>query len=484
MSTPYEIIVGLEVHAQLKTATKLFCGCLTDFGAPPNTQTCPVCLGHPGVLPKMNHIAFDLALKTAVAFNCDIQRFTKWDRKHYYYPDLPKNFQISQYDMPFALNGSVPFILDGVERAVGLIRIHLEEDAGKLIHDDRRGVSLVDLNRTGTPLMEIVSKPDIRSPGEAYEYLNAIKLTLKYLDVSDCNMQAGSLRCDANVNLRVGDAYTPISEVKNLNSFKGVENAVAFEADRQYREFRKTGRTKHDTPKVTMGWDADRGETMLQRTKEEAHDYRYFPEPDIPPVHVTKEEEARIRAAVGELPLMRRKRYMTEIGLSAYDADVLIENRPLADRMEEVNSVIGQPKEVANFMINDFQGQMKAHKFDMSRMPIAATTAQAMQYVLDGTISKSMLRDTVFPAMVAEGTTADQVIREKGLKQVSDTGALTTVIDQVLDANPKVLAEVLGGKEKALAFLVGQVMKATRGQANAQVLNPLLRERIAKRGGA
>src|SRR2546428_2716934 len=326
---PYKIVIGLEVHVQLLTKTKLFCGCSTQFGLPPNSATCPICIGMPGVLPVMNRRAFDLALKAALALNCQIASFTKWDRKNYYYPDLPKNYQISQYDLPFSHDGWLAIETAASPKRVGIIRVHLEEDAGKLLHDEHGGgrESLVDLNRAGTPLLEIVSKPQISSPEEAKACLEEIRLLLRELEVSDCEMQEGSLRCDANINIHVPQAdgsvaATPIVEVKNLNSFRAVERAIKYEAQRQYDEFRRTGQKLGEVPKATAGWDEDRGVTVVQRRKEEASDYRYFPEPDLVPVEVDGAWVERIGAQLGELPAIQRQRLEKQYGLSAYDAGV------------------------------------------------------------------------------------------------------------------------------------------------------------------
>src|SRR6516164_9871652 len=327
---PYRIVIGLEVHVQLLTRTKLFCGCSTQFGLPPNSATCPVCIGMPGVLPVMNRQAFELALKAALALNCQIASFTKWDRKNYYYPDLPKNYQVSQYDLPFSRDGWLEIETTSGSKRIRIIRVHLEEDAGKMLHDEQGGGndSLVDLNRTGTPLLEIVSHPDLASPEEARAFLEEIRLLMRELEVSDCEMQEGSLRCDANINLHIMQpdgtaAATPIVEVKNLNSFGAVERVMRFEAQRQYEEFRRTGKRLGEVPKATAGWDEDRRRTVVQRRKEEASDYRYFPEPDLVPVQVDAAWLEAVRAGLGELPAAQRARLQQQYGLSAYDAGVL-----------------------------------------------------------------------------------------------------------------------------------------------------------------
>lgn len=485
MNRECDIIIGLEVHVQLNTNTKLFCGCSTEFGKKPNSQTCPVCLGHPGVLPVMNRKAFELSLKAALAFGSDITPFTKFDRKHYYYPDLPKNYQISQYDLPFSTGGKVEFLLNGRKRAIQLIRIHLEEDAGKLIHDNTRNISHVDLNRTGTPLLEIVSEPDISSSLEAHEYLNALKLVLKYLEVSDCNMQEGSLRCDANINIKVGNDYTPISEVKNLNSFKGVENALSYEAERQYREYKKTGKTKHDTPKVTVGWDAEKGVTLMQRSKEEAHDYRYFPEPDVPPIYVTEEIIDKIRKSIGELPLDRKERFMDEMGLNDYDASVLIQDKYVADYFEKCVSHAGKRKVkvCANFVTNDVLRELGERQVSIQEFPVSPEEiADLIGCIEKGEVNLKIVRDTVFPAMISEKKSAKDVIQEKKLKQLSDENKLNGIIKKVLEDNPKPVSDYMQGKKKALGFLMGQVMKATKGQANYKMVDELLQKHLSGMG--
>jgi aspartyl-tRNA(Asn)/glutamyl-tRNA(Gln) amidotransferase subunit B len=370
---PYHIVIGLEVHVQLLTHTKLFCGCSTEFGQAPNSATCPICIGMPGVLPVMNRRAFDLALRAAVALNCTIARFTKWDRKNYYYPDLPKNYQISQYDLPFSSEGH----LEVAERKIGIIRVHLEEDAGKMLHDDKGGGrdSLVDLNRAGTPLLEIVSNPDLTSPEEAKAYLEKVRLLLREIGVSDCEMQQGSLRCDANVNVHIGDAATPIVEIKNLNSFRAVERAIRYEAERQYEQFRQDGKKLGDpgVSKVTAGWDEARGRTVVQRRKEEAADYRYFPEPDLVPVVVTETMLEEARAELGELPAAQLVRLQKEYGLSEYDAGVLTrEGRAFVAYFEEAARLSGDAKATSNWTTNEVLKTLNERKASIADFPISA----------------------------------------------------------------------------------------------------------------
>src|SRR5262245_25629982 len=378
---PYRIVIGLEVHVQLLTRTKLFCGCKNQFGLPPNSATCPVCIGMPGVLPVMNRRAFELALKAALALNCQIASFTKWDRKNYYYPDLPKNYQISQYDLPFSRDGWLEIeTADGTKR-IGIIRVHLEEDAGKMLHDEQgRGRdSLVDLNRAGTPLLEIVSQPDLRAPEEAKAYLEEIRLLLREIEVSDCEMQEGSLRCDANVNLHVPHdgavAATPIVEVKNLNSFRAVERAMKYEAERQYEQFRRDGKKLGDpgASKTTAGWDDARGVTLVQRRKEEAADYRYFPEPDLVPVVVDAAMLGAARSSMGELPAAQRARLQQQYGLSAYDAGVLTrQGRAFVAYFEEAAASSGDPKAASNWVTNEVLKTLNERKAAIAEFPVTA----------------------------------------------------------------------------------------------------------------
>ena len=377
----YQIIIGLEVHVQLHTRTKLFCGCVNLFNPDnPNVQTCPVCIGMPGSLPVMNREAFRLAMKTAMAINCGIASFTKWDRKQYYYPDLPKAYQISQYDLPFSENGFLEIEVEGEKRKIGIIRAHLEEDAGKNMHDEtgKGGDSMVDLNRTGTPLVEIVSEPDMRSPAEAKEYLEELKLLLTYIDVSDCNMQEGSLRCDANVNLHVTNDQgekiaTPIVEIKNLNSFRGVELAIEYEASRQWDLYQETKLTIKDVPKETRGWDAIKGRTFGQRGKEDAADYRYFPDPDLVPVTVTDEEKKAVLDSMGELPAARRERFMVEYGLSRYDSYVIVaQGNAFTEYYETVARECGDGKQAANWVTQDVLRELNERKLSIDAFPITA----------------------------------------------------------------------------------------------------------------
>lgn len=492
----YDVIIGLEVHVQLQTQTKIFCGCSAAFNPDqPNVQTCPVCLGLPGSLPVLNERALHLAIKTALALNCQIAHFTKWDRKQYFYPDLPKGYQISQYDLPFSHDGWVEVEHDGQTRRIGIIRAHLEEDAGKNLHDEtgRGRDSQVDLNRAGTPLVEIVTQPDLRSAQEARLFLEDLRRTLTYLGVSDCNMQEGSLRCDANVNLHVqktdGGAKiaTPIVEIKNLNSFRFTEQAIEHEVQRQWDEFRKTGRTIKDAPKATRGYDPDRGVTYPLREKEEAADYRYFPDPDLVPVVVDDAWLARIKSEMVELPTAKRKRFQSEYGLSEYDAGVIIDQgAELADYFEAVAKGCGDGKQAANWVTQDVLRELKDRQQTILEFAIGADVLAALLGKINAKqITIKSARDVFLellnvekrttPATVAE---IDQLIASRGLAIVQDTGALETAIAEVVAKNPKAVADFQAGKQAAVGALIGQVMKACKG-ADPQTVRELLVKKLS-----
>lgn len=463
MSEAYTIIIGLEVHVQLQTQSKLFCGCSTKFGMPPNTQTCPVCIGMPGVLPVMNRTAFQYALKTASALNCEIAKFTKWDRKNYYYPDLPKGYQISQYDLPFSQNGYVMIIDPETkeEKRIGIIRAHLEEDAGKSMHDEQHGKadSLVDLNRTGIPLVEIVSEPDLRSPAQARAYLTELKLMLTYLGVSDCNMQEGSLRVDANINLHIptdkGKVATPIVEVKNMNSFRAVEKALEYEAKRQYEEWQETGLTIGQAAKRTAGWDDVKLRTFEQRTKEESSDYRYFPEPDLVPVTVTEEQIKAINEEVGELPFFLRQRLEREYHISSYDADVIVSaGRSMVQYYLDLTQQGIAGKEASNWVQQQVMRVLNERDWTVEQFPVKpAVLAELINKKLD----KNRATDVLL-VMLDENLTADQAADKLGIQEV-DESETEAICREVVEANPKVAEDVRGGNEKAVGRLIGQVKK-------------------------
>jgi aspartyl-tRNA(Asn)/glutamyl-tRNA(Gln) amidotransferase subunit B len=485
---PYRIVIGLEVHVQLLTRTKLFCGCRTDFGLPPNSATCPVCIGLPGTLPVMNRRAFDLALRAALALNCDIATFTKWDRKNYYYPDLPKNYQISQYDLPFSKDGWLEIETAAGAKKVGIIRVHLEEDAGKMLHDEQGTGkdSLVDLNRAGTPLLEIVSQPELAAPEEAKAYLEEIRLLLREIGVSDCEMQEGSLRCDANVNVHVpqsgGFAATPIVEVKNLNSFRAVERATKFEAQRQYEQFRADGKKLGDqgVSKATAGWDEHRGVTVVQRRKEEAADYRYFPEPDLVPVLVDDAWLKRTRAETGELPSALRVRLAKEYGLSAYDANVLTsQGRTVAAYFEETAKRCGDAKAAANWVTNQVLATLKERKLDIAAFPLSAERLAGLIAEQKATGVSRQMAGEVYARMLEAGGSAREVMAQLGV-QATDAGQLVAIVRDAIAANSQAVADFKKGKAAAANRIKGAVMKQTKGAANPEVVERILMEELQK----
>ena len=485
----YTIVIGLEVHVQLMTESKMFSSCGTKFGLPPNTQTDPVSLGLPGTLPVMNRKAFELALKTAIALHADISKFTKWDRKNYYYPDLPKNYQVSQYDLPFSTGGwlDIPPRKDGTGGGIcRLTRVHLEEDTGKLTHAAGE-YSEVDLNRAGIPLLEIVGEPEIRSPEDARACLEELRLTLRYLGVSDCEMQEGSLRCDANVNLHINvdgqTVATPIAEIKNLNSFRSVERSLYYEAERQFKKWKEDGKTIKDAPKTTRGWNDLEGVTKPQREKETAADYRYFPEPDLVPVVVDDAWVARVRATIGELPAQRRTRFETAYSLSAYDANVLVEQgEDIADYYDAVAKSTSEYKIASNWVQQDVLRTIKEKKIPLADFNIKPDTlADLVNRVQRKELNTNQGRE-VLAKMIESGASADQVIKDGGYGMVSDESAIEAAIDAALAANPKALEDLKGGKKKPDAvkgFLRGQVMKQTGGKADPAVVSQLLDAKLA-----
>ena len=472
----YEAVIGLEVHLHLKTRTKAFCGCSTEFGSQPNTQTCPVCLGFPGSLPVFNKTALDYGIKVALALNCKVQEYTKFDRKHYFYPDLPKNYQISQYDLPLSKNGFVEIEIEGHRKTIGITRVHMEEDAGKLIH--RGDESMVDFNRAGVPLLEIVSEPDINSPLEAYEYLTRLKNIIEYLDVSDCDMEKGSLRCDANVSVmqRGSKEFGTKTEVKNMNSFKGVRDALAYEIERQIEVIQGGGQVIQET----RLWDAERLQTVSMRTKEGAQDYRYFPEPDLAPFLITNEKIEEIRETIPELPQERKKRFISDYGLSEYDANILISTKENADYSEGcINAYAGKNKKaLVNFLIGPLLFEANSRGCDLRGLNIPEDGFVELVGFLDRQEISNLTAKSVLTEMIATKAAASKIIQEKGLAQVSDTAVLEAQIDEAIKANPKSVQDYKVGKENALMFLVGQVMKATKGKANPKVVQDMLRRRV------
>jgi aspartyl-tRNA(Asn)/glutamyl-tRNA(Gln) amidotransferase subunit B len=465
----YTIVIGLEVHVQLLTQSKLFCGCSTRFGAPPNTQTCPVCIGLPGALPVMNRKAFELALKTAVALNCGIAPFTKWDRKQYYYPDLPKGYQISQYDLPFSSDGYLQ-ISDPKDRfaptKIGIIRAHLEEDAGKSMHDERAGKadSRIDLNRTGTPLLEIVSRPDLRSPLQAKTFLQELKLLLTYLGVSDCNMQEGSLRVDANVNLHIPQpdgrlAKTPIVEIKNMNSFRAVERALTYEAQRQFQVWQETRQELGEVPKQTRGWDDAANVTRGQRHKEESSDYRYFPDPDLTPVVVTADHVSAVREAMGELPTELRNRLEVTYGIKMYDSDVLVnQGQPFVDYYVELAESAGDGQAAANWVTQDVLRVMNERNLSIDQFPVRPIEiADLIRRVKAGDFDTSKARE-IFTELLDNDKTVDDIVAERGIRKV-DEAELIELCRRLVASNPRIVADVKAGKHAAAANLIGQAKK-------------------------
>ncbi len=482
MAEPYRIVIGLETHVQLLTKTKLFCGCPNKFGLPPNSATCPVCLGLPGVLPVMNRLAFDLALRAAMALNCEIARFTKWDRKNYYYPDLPKNFQTSQYDLPFSSEGWLEIQTEKESKRIGIIRVHLEEDAGKLIHDERKkgGSSLVDLNRAGTPLLEIVSKPEITSPEEARLYMEEMRLLLRDIGISDCEMQEGSLRCDANVNLHIPQkdgsfVATPIVEVKNLNSFRAVERACRYEAERQFKEFQDTGKKLGEVDKATAGWDDNVGKTFIQRRKEEEADYRYFPEPDLVPIVVDDTWVERVRAEMGELPATARDRLQEQYGLSEYDAGVIThQGRAFVKFFEKVAETCGNAKDASNWATNQVLATLKEEKTAIEDFPLSAEKlGDLIKRANDMGIPAKRTRE-VYAHMLEHGSDAQTAIKELGIKVVADEEQLREIIRKAIEANPKAVADFKNGKKKAADAIKGAVMRETKGAAKIELVQQIL----------
>lgn len=474
ISTPYETVVGLEVHVELHTKTKIFCGCATSFGAPPNSNTCPICLGHPGVLPVLNRQAFEFAMKAAMALNCTIGSESKFDRKNYFYPDSPKAYQISQFDKPVGENGWIDIEVNGVTKRIGITRLHLEEDAGKLTHSGFG--SLVDFNRVGTPLVEIVSEPDLRSPEEAYAYLEKLKAIMLYCDVSDVKMEQGSLRCDANVSIRpIGqEKLGTRTELKNMNSFKGVQKGLEYEVLRQIAVVENGGVVTQETRR----FDEAQGKTITMRSKEEAHDYRYFPDPDLILIEISDEWKERIRSSIPELPDARMVRYISAYGLPEYDAQVITASKKLADFFDESLQYTIDAKSVSNWIMGDLLAYLNANSLELSDVKITGKGLGEMIGLLEkGTIS-SKIAKTVFKFMIETGKAAQTIVEEQGLVQISDEGAILTIVDQVLANNPQSVTDYRAGKDKAIGFLVGQIMKETKGKANPGLVNKLIADRL------
>ncbi len=474
----YEVVIGLEVHAELSTKTKIFCSCPTEFGASPNTHTCPICMAMPGTLPVLNEKVVEYAVKAGLATNCDISRDSKNDRKNYFYPDLPKAYQISQFDKPLCEHGYVEIDTDDGKKKIRLTRIHIEEDAGKLNHDEFGGGSLVDLNRAGVPLIEIVSEPDIRSSEEAETYLRKLKSILEYIEVSDCKMQEGSLRADVNVSVRKkGDSKLGTrTEMKNMNSFRSIVRAIEYEVDRQIDVIEDGGTIEQET----LRWDEVSGKTFSMRDKEDAQDYRYFPDPDLVAIKLSEEYIQNIKDSLPELPESRKQRYLEEYGLSQKDAKLITSSKYLSDLFEAAIEVCHNPKAVNNWIISDISRILNETEMEPIDIPFDAKQLGKLVILIDkGTISSSIGKK-VLVELFENPRDPEDIIKEKGWIQISDEGAIKEVVLKILEANPQSIADYKGGKDKALGFLVGQAMKETKGKANPQMLNKMFIEELKK----
>jgi aspartyl-tRNA(Asn)/glutamyl-tRNA(Gln) amidotransferase subunit B len=476
----YETVIGLEVHVQIKTQTKIFCSCPTEFGTPPNENTCPICLGMPGVLPVLNKRFLESSMRACLATHCTIEPMNRFARKNYFYPDLPKGYQISQFELPLGTHGHININIGGTKKRIGLTRIHMEEDAGKLIHGENLGSpgkSYVDYNRTGIPLCEVVSEPDMRSSEEARAYLTELKSILEYTEVSDCNMEEGSLRCDANVSIRpVGqEELGTRTELKNLNSFKFVQKAIEYEVARQTKVLEQGDTVKQET----RLYDSDRNETFPMRSKEEAHDYRYFPDPDLVPIMIDKEWIEKLQKTIPELPEQKRERFMNSYEIPALDTGVLTSSKSLADYFEQCTALFPQPKIISNWLMGDLLRELKKDNRDIEDCPVSPSALVDLLKLIDsGTISGNMAKG-VFEEMYQTQKSAAHIVKEKGLEQITDSSAIEKIVDEVLQANPSQVEEFRGGKEKVIGFLVGQVMKESKGKANPGMVNKLLKEKMS-----
>lgn len=468
----FEIVIGLEVHSELNTESKIFCSCKNEFGGEPNTHCCPICSGHPGVLPVLNKKAVQYTVKAGLAFDCKILKFSKFDRKNYYYPDLPKAFQTSQYDLPICKDGRLNFIHNGEEKSVRINRIHLEEDAGKLIHSEWGSGTLVDYNRCGVPLIEIVTEPDIRSPEEAISFLENIKNVLKYTQVSDCKMEEGSLRCDVNLSLmpKGSDKYGTRTEMKNVNSFKAAYKAMHYEIKRQTEILMTGGKVLQETRR----WDDAKGKSFSMRSKEDAQDYRYFPEPDLVPLAFTEEYIQNVKDSLPELPAKRMQRYIKDYGLPQYDAEVLTADMEISDFFDECSKIYDNKKSLSNWIMGDVMKKLKENESDDILIPIKSENFVKLLKLYDDKVISQNASKIVFEKIWEKDCDPEKIVDELGLKQISDTNELLNMVKEIIANNPQPVADFKSGNKKALAFFVGQIMKASKGKANPQVINELL----------
>jgi len=475
-----ETVIGLEVHAELKSKTKIFCSCSTEFGKEPNYNTCPICLGLPGTLPVLNEKVVALAIKAGKAFNCEINKLNKMDRKNYFYPDLPKAYQTSQFDSPICSGGYVEIDINGVTKKIRLNRIHIEEDAGKLVHVDEDNVSLIDYNRVGVPLIEMVSEPDLRSAEEAVIFFKTIKAILQHADISDCRMQEGSLRCDANISIREAgtDVLNTKVEMKNIGSFKELQKALEKEGKRQIELY--TYGEEYKIKQETRRWDNGKGKTVSMRSKEDAHDYRYFPEPDLVPIIIKEEQIKEIEASLPEMPKVKKARFIEVYGLPEKDVEIIIDNKMLSDLFEDTIKLGAKAKSVTNWLLGDFLRLLKEDLDDAEIKITSKALYELITLIEEGKISNTVGRE-VFEEMFNTGASALEVVKAKGLTQISDTSEIEKIISQVLDSNPQSVADFADGKAQAAGFLMGQIMKASKGSANPKVAKELLEDQLKSR---
>ena len=474
----YDIVIGLEVHSELSTKTKIFCSCPTEFGGEPNTHCCPVCMAMPGALPVLNKKVVEYAIKAGIATNCTIAKESKNDRKNYFYPDLPKSYQISQFDMPLCTNGFVEIETENGPKKIRLVRIHIEEDAGKLNHDEYGRGSLVDLNRAGVPLIEIVSEPDISSASEAEAYLKKLKSILEYIEVSDCKMQEGSLRADVNVSVKKKgtDELGTRTEMKNMNAFRSIVRAIEYESERQIEVLENGGIITQET----LRWDDVSGKTFSMRDKEDAQDYRYFPEPDLAMIRISDEYVQKISKTLPEMPEKRKARYIEELGLPEYDANILTSSKHLSDLFERANNVCNNPKAVSNWIMSDIIKILNEEGIEADKLPFSAEQLGKLINLIDKKTISTSIAKTVLEEMTVNPKDPEEIIKEKGLIQISDEGAIKEIVLKILEENPQSIADYKAGRDRALGFLVGQAMKQTKGKANPQMLNTMFLEELKK----